>query len=117
MYEIAVNGDREWLNCRNNTQQEIAKWIDLLKTQNGNSSSLRLRKMWHTDVPSIQGPWTPFLLRSPDAQQQTYPSTENSLPLDIPQSATEKLIELFKQQKLEAGSDSGVDLLEQKRAE
>lgn len=106
-----VNGDREWLNCRNNTQQEIAKWIDLLKTQNGNSSSLRLRKMWHTDVPSIQGPWTPFLLRAPDAQQQTYPSKESSQPLDIPQSATEKLIELFKQQQLEAGE------LEKKRAE
>lgn len=72
--------------------------------------------MWHTDVPSIQGPWTPFLLRSPDAHNQTYPSSEISTPLDVPQSATEKLIELFKQQKLEAG-DTGTDVLEAKRAE
>lgn len=111
-----VNGDREWLSCRNSTQAEITKWIELLKTQNGSSSSLRLRKMWHTDVPSIQGPWTPFLLRSPDAHSQAYPSTEASQPFDVPQTATEKLIELFKQQKLEAGA-GGVDVLEQKRAE
>ncbi|XP_023162578.2 39S ribosomal protein L43, mitochondrial [Drosophila hydei] len=111
-----LNGDREWLSCRNSTQDEISKWIDLLKTQNGSSSSLRLRKMWHTDVPSIQGSWTPFLLRSPDANRQTLPSTEASQPFDIPQTATEKLIELFKQQKLEEGN-AGDEILEQKRAE
>ncbi|XP_017868723.1 PREDICTED: 39S ribosomal protein L43, mitochondrial [Drosophila arizonae] len=111
-----LNGDREWLSCRNSTQDEISKWIDLLKTQNGSSSSMRLRKMWHTDVPSIQGPWTPFLLRLPDANNQTLPSKEASQPLDIPQTATEKLIELFKQQKLEEGK-AGDEILEQKRAE
>ncbi|XP_020799203.1 39S ribosomal protein L43, mitochondrial [Drosophila serrata] len=111
-----LNGDREWLNCRNNTQEEISKWIDLLKTQNGSSSSLRLRKMWHTDVPSIQGPWTPFLLRSPETQGQVYPNTEASKPLETPQSATEKLIELFRQQQLEAGEEAH-DLLSKKRAE
>lgn len=84
-----------------------------MKTQNGSSSSLRLRKMWHTDVPSIQGPWTPFLLRSPEAQGQVYPSTEASKPLETPQSATEKLIELFRQQQLEAGEEA----LSKKRAE
>lgn len=72
--------------------------------------------MWHTDVPSIQGPWTPFLLRSPEAQDQKYPSEESSKPLDIPQTATEKLIELFRQQQLEAG-ESANEVLSKKRAE
>ncbi|EDW36060.1 GL16881 [Drosophila persimilis] len=108
-----LNGDREWLSCRNSTQEEITKWVDLLRTQNGSSSSLRLRKMWHTDVPSIQGPWTPFLLRSPEAHGQEYPSVEASKPLDAPQTATEKLIELFRQQK-QLGDE---DVLSQKRAE
>ncbi|XP_033153988.1 39S ribosomal protein L43, mitochondrial [Drosophila mauritiana] len=111
-----LNGEREWMSCRNSTQEEISKWIDLLKTQNGSSSSLRLRKMWHTEVPSIQGPWTPFLLRSPDAQGQAYPSAEASKPLETPQTATEKLIELFRQQQLEAGEEAH-DVLNKKRAE
>ncbi|XP_016946909.1 39S ribosomal protein L43, mitochondrial [Drosophila biarmipes] len=111
-----LNGEREWMSCRNSTQEEISKWIDLLKTQNGSSSSLRLRKMWHTDVPSIQGPWTPFLLRSPDAQGQVYPSEEASKPLETPQTATEKLIELFRQQQLESGKEAH-EVLNKKRAE
>ncbi|XP_016928070.2 large ribosomal subunit protein mL43 [Drosophila suzukii] len=111
-----LNGEREWMSCRNSTQEEISKWIDLLKTQNGSSSSLRLRKMWHTDVPSIQGPWTPFLLRSPDAQGQVYPSEDASKPLETPQTATEKLIELFRQQQLEGGNEAH-EVLNKKRAE
>ncbi|XP_039481800.1 39S ribosomal protein L43, mitochondrial [Drosophila santomea] len=111
-----LNGEREWMSCRNNTQEEISKWIDLLKTQNGNSSSLRLRKMWHTEVPSIQGPWTPFLLRSPETTGQAYPNAEASKPLETPQTATEKLIELFRQQQLEAGEEAH-DALNKKRAE
>ncbi|TMW50614.1 hypothetical protein DOY81_004303 [Sarcophaga bullata] len=94
-----LNGQREWLNCRNSTKEEVLKWIELLKTQNGPSSAMRLRKMWHTDVPSIQGLWTPFLLRSPNHSQLSFPNSELSHPTDIEQSATDKLIELFKEQQ------------------
>lgn len=96
---MLVNGGREWLNCRNSTKEDILKWIELLKTQNGPSSTMRLRKMWHTDVPSIQGAWTPFMLRSPEMNLVTFPSEEYSTPLDIEQSATEKLLELYKEEK------------------
>ncbi|XP_061389432.1 large ribosomal subunit protein mL43 [Musca vetustissima] len=94
-----LNGEREWLNCRNTTKEDILKWIEFLKTQNGPSSSMRLRKMWHTDVPSIQGPWTPFTIRNPEMNLVSFPSTEHSQPLDIEKSATEKLLELYKEQK------------------
>lgn len=110
---FAVNGDRQWVNCRNNTSEEIRKWIELLRGQNGDSSALRLRKMWHTDRPSIQGPWTPFTHRSPELNLVTFPQANLSRPLDVKQSATEKLIELFEQQKLQANSES----LDKSRAE
>lgn len=95
-----VNGDREWHSCRNLGEEEITQWINLMKTQNGSSSSLRLRKMWHTDVPSIQGPWTPFTLKNPANNLVVFPDEESSKPLDVEKSATEKLIELFREQRL-----------------
>ena len=76
--------------------------------------------MWHTDVPSIQGTWTPFMLRSPEANLATYPNDKDGQPLDREQSATEKLIELFKQQKIGANADgdkAADELLQTKRAE
>ncbi|KAM7346024.1 mitochondrial ribosomal protein L43 [Cochliomyia hominivorax] len=94
-----INGESEWLNCRNSSKNDILKWIELLKTQNGPSNSMRLRKMWHTDVPSIQGPWTPFTLRKNDNNLVTYPNADKSRPLDLQPTATEKLIELFKEQQ------------------
>ncbi|XP_037951781.1 39S ribosomal protein L43, mitochondrial-like [Teleopsis dalmanni] len=112
-----LNGDREWLSCRNLNKEEISKWVQLFKTQNGSSSSLRLRKMWHTDVPSIQGPWTPFTLRHPEQNFTSYPNKEASQPLDIEQSATEKLIELFKKQKLADSESTAEKVLTDKRAE
>lgn len=74
----------------------------MLRGQNGDSSALRLRKMWHTDKPSIQGPWTPFTHRNPELNLVVFPKAELSRPLDLEMTATEKLIELFKQQKLDS---------------
>lgn len=96
-----LNGDRHWLCVRNNTEEEIIKWVKLLRCQNGHSSDTRLRKLWHTDVPSIQGAWTPYTYKNPEINTIEFPAEKLSTPLDIEQSATEKLIELFKQQKLE----------------
>ncbi|KAL7723768.1 hypothetical protein ACLKA6_017266 [Drosophila palustris] len=56
-----------------------------------------------------------LFLRSPEAHNHTHSSSEISTPLYVPQSATEKLIEMFKQQKLEAGK-AEADVLESKRA-
>ncbi|XP_037805991.1 39S ribosomal protein L43, mitochondrial [Lucilia sericata] len=112
-----LNGEREWLNCRNSSKDDILKWIELLKTQNGPSSATRLRKMWHTDVPSIQGPWTPFMLRNPENNLVNYPNSELSRPLDIQPSATEKLIELFKEQQKLTDGKSENEFLTSKRAE
>lgn len=67
--------------------------------------------MWHTDKPSIQGCWTPFTHRNPELNLAVFPVEKLSKPLDIEQSATEKLIELFEKQKLNETN------LDNKRAE
>lgn len=97
----AVNGDTHWLTIENHSEQEVAKWVGVLLTQNGNSSALRLRKLWHTDCPSIQGPWTPFTHKNPNLNLIVYPDENLSKPMDVEETATEKLIELFKKQKLQ----------------
>lgn len=97
----AVNGERQWINCQNNSADEIHKWITLLRGQTGDSSTFRLRKQWHTDAPSIQGPWTPFTHKAPALNVVQYPEEQLSRPLDVQPSATEQLIQLYEQQKLE----------------
>lgn len=97
----AVNGERHWLPCDNQQEDQIVKWIELLRTQNEDSGSERLRKLWYTNKPSIQGAWTPYTHRNPELNLAVFPNEKFSRPLDIEESATEKLIELFKKQKLE----------------
>lgn len=100
-----MNGERQWVNCHNNTSAEITKWAELLRGQNGDSSALRLRKMWHTEHPSIQGVWSPFTHQHPQLNQSHFPVEQLSRPLDVQPSATEKLLELFERQKLAGKSD------------
>lgn len=109
-----LNGDRHWLCVRNNTEEEVTKWVNLLRTQNGNSSATRLRKMFHTDVPSIQGPWTPYTHANPALNTTNFPDDGLSKPVDIEQSATEKLLEIYEKQKTHQQQNSQ---LEDKRGE
>lgn len=85
--------------------------MELLKNQNGNSSAVRYRKLFHTDVPSIQGVWTPFTHRNPEFNVATFPDAALSRPVDVEKSATERLIEIFEQQRISSGE------LEERRAE
>lgn len=99
-----MNGERQWISCRNFTSQEIQKWLELMKTQNGEAGAIRYRKMWHTDIPSIQGPWSPWTHKSPELNLVTFPDEASSKALQLEQTATEKLIEMFKQQKISDGN-------------
>lgn len=110
-----LNGDRHWLPVRSFTEEQLTKWIDLMVTQNANTSAVRLRKHWHTDWPSIQGAWTPFTHQHPELTTATFPDPKYSRPIDIEQTATEKLLELFEKQKLEddAGQKSTEKIAQQ----
>ncbi|KAG5858983.1 hypothetical protein JTB14_025410 [Gonioctena quinquepunctata] len=97
---ISVNGDRQWLSCRNFTREETAKWLNLLRTQQRCHEGQRIRKLLKTDHPSIQGPWTPFTFRDPKWNLAKFPNEELSKPDNIGQSSQDELVELFRKQKL-----------------
>lgn len=86
------------MTFHNKTSDEISKWLNLLTLQAGDNEEFRYRKHWHTDVPSIQGPWTPFLHQKPELNGASFPSTELGEMLDKPKTATEQLIELARAQ-------------------
>lgn len=77
--------------------------MNLLRTQSGSHEGIRLRKLWHTDVPSIQGPWTPYTFADPALNLTQFPDPKLSEPLQKPKTATEQLLEMFKEQQKNVG--------------
>ncbi|XP_045483206.1 39S ribosomal protein L43, mitochondrial [Harmonia axyridis] len=94
-----LSGNTQWLGCSMFTKDEIYKWLNLFKTQQGDKEGIRLRKLWHTETPSIQGPWTPYTFRSPKLNLVEYPNEKLSAAYEE-KSATEELLEMFEKQKL-----------------
>lgn len=94
-----LNGETQWMSVNNYTREEIYQWMDLLKTQYHDASSLRLLKLWRTDFPSIQGPWTPFTFKDPSINTAEFPNTELGKRKTLRPSATEELIRLFNEQQ------------------
>lgn len=84
---------------RNNTVEEVSKWFNLLKLQNGDTSAMRYRKHWHTEMPSIQGVWTPFTHRNPPNNLVEFPDTKLGEVLEREKTATEILLELVEERK------------------
>lgn len=84
----------------NKTHEEITKWIEVLRTQQGDVASLRLRKYQYTDHPSIQGPWTPFTFKNPELNTAELPSSKFGANNRLPISATEQLRLMFEKSKL-----------------
>lgn len=102
-----LNGGTQWMDVANYSQDDITKWMELFRTQIHNSAALRLRKLWHTDFPSIQGPWTPFTFRDPKTNLAQFPNKELGKAVKYHPTATEELVELFKAQQL--ADDSRTD--------
>lgn len=61
----------------NYSREDIVKWMELLRTQIHDTPSVRFRKLWHTEFPSIQGPWTPFTFKDPKLNLEHYPNVIN----------------------------------------
>uniref|UniRef100_A0A1L8DRN0 Large ribosomal subunit protein mL43 n=1 Tax=Nyssomyia neivai TaxID=330878 RepID=A0A1L8DRN0_9DIPT len=94
-----LNGEKQWINCINRPHEEIMKWMELLRKQNSDSSAVRWRKLWHTDVPSIQGVWTPFTHRNPQNNLVQFPNESARKPIEWPTSATEILLNMYEKEK------------------
>lgn len=86
----------------NETRDEIRQWLNLLKQQSGDTGPLRYRKHWQTEVPSIQGPWTPFTHKNAPNNLVVFPDVKSGEVLNREQTATEKLLELMEEKQLQA---------------
>ncbi|XP_026318511.1 39S ribosomal protein L43, mitochondrial [Hyposmocoma kahamanoa] len=95
-----LNGERVWMSLHNKTHSEITKWIEVLRTQHGDVSSVRLRKFQHTEYPSVQGPWTPFTFKDSELNVANLPDAKFGVNNRLPISATEQLRIMFEKQKL-----------------
>ncbi|KAK9295931.1 hypothetical protein QLX08_009901 [Tetragonisca angustula] len=94
-----LNGETSWICIANFSRQDIIQWMELLKTQYHDGPALRLLKLWHTDFPSIQGPWTPFTFKNPPLNQIKFPDKKIGEALKFKPTATEELITLFEEQQ------------------
>ena len=57
---LSVNGNSKVVSVKNLTTKEIADHVSILRTSSGIKVT-KLKKPWHTDNPTIQGNWNPFL--------------------------------------------------------
>ncbi|XP_023952064.1 39S ribosomal protein L43, mitochondrial [Bicyclus anynana] len=95
-----LNGDRVWMSLHQKSHSEITKWIEVLRTQQGDVSATRLRKYQFTDHPSIQGPWTPFTFKDPELNVAQLPDPKFGANDRLPMTATDKLRIMFEKQKI-----------------
>lgn len=88
------------MSVRNKTQEEIVQWVNLIKLQNGDTGTVRYRKHWQTEMPSIQGPWTPFTHTNPPNNLVQFPDEELGEVLHKEKSATDVLLEMMKNNQI-----------------
>lgn len=58
------------MDVKNKTPEEIEEWVERLRNESGVKVE-KIRKFWHTENPSIQGTWTPFLNKPPSLRHST----------------------------------------------
>jgi large subunit ribosomal protein L43 len=93
-----LNGARQWIPLSNCDRSHVNWWIYSLLTQQGDPQWRLLKKM-HTDVPSVQGVWTPFTNKPMDRTIRTYPDKELT-DMEYPaMTATEQIRELFQEEQ------------------
>ncbi|KAG7190353.1 hypothetical protein KM043_006465 [Ampulex compressa] len=98
-----LNGESHWMEVGKYTREDIIKWMELVRTQFHDGSKMRLRKLWHTEFPSIQGPWTPFTFKESSLNHATFPNEKLAAAIQEQPTATEEVLRLYKaQQELEA---------------
>lgn len=56
-----LNGNSQVVPVHNLSVEEVADFVSRLRTSSSGTKSTKLKKYWHTDRPSIQGNWSPFL--------------------------------------------------------
>jgi len=89
-----LNGHREWMSLHQMPTMEIRKWVESYRTRAG-YPEMHYRSYLSTQIPSIQGVWTPFTHKPINRNLLRYPEDAlNVNPLDSP-SATEIVSKLY----------------------
>ncbi|OWF49521.1 39S ribosomal protein L43, mitochondrial-like [Mizuhopecten yessoensis] len=101
-----LNGNTQTFNVSSLPKEDICKWVEAMRTRSG-VEVMRIRKTWHTDTPSIQGPWHPFLFKDPVNNTTSFP--EPSLySVQAGESASDRLLqraEKLRQEQTAVASD------------
>ncbi|XP_073236229.1 large ribosomal subunit protein mL43-like [Porites lutea] len=63
-----INGNSKIVEVKNKTPEEIKEWVERLRNESGVKVQ-KIRQFWHTENPSIQGTWTPFLNKPPSLRR------------------------------------------------
>ena len=87
----AVNGRREVISMGKQSAEEICKWLEHLRTRSG-VQIVNLARPWHTDTPSIQGVWHPFLNKNPSLATTSFPAPDLYRAVAEEQSATQVVL-------------------------
>lgn len=67
---VLVNGNSKIVEVKNKTPEEVKEWVERLRNESGVKLQ-KIRQFWHTENPSIQGTWTPFLNKPPSLRRST----------------------------------------------
>jgi large subunit ribosomal protein L43 len=90
-----LNGMSHWMSAKNFGSVEIMWWLDFLRTRSGYELS-QLLSPNNVSLPSIQGPWNPFLNRPTILNISKFPNPERGEHIYDQPSATQQLIEIAK---------------------
>lgn len=61
------------MSVSNFTRDELSLWLNHFITRVG-VQTIRYRRLWYTECPSIQGVWSPFTNRDPAMNIATFPN-------------------------------------------
>jgi large subunit ribosomal protein L43 len=102
-----LNGTSHWCNLRLFTHQQVKQWVHYYVNRSGDQIK-RYRKMIHTDHPSVQGHWTPFLYLPGELNVTEFPNADRGAFVPEVLSASEQLLRQQRQGQL-----SNVHILEE----
>lgn len=102
-----LNGESDYKSFPRNSREEIVKWVEYMRNRSGFPIA-RFIKHIHTDNPSIQGPWTPYMNKPSYLNVTTFPDQHRSEIKSFFPSATEQLLELAKTYGTDEKTESNV---------
>ncbi|XP_054153043.1 39S ribosomal protein L43, mitochondrial-like [Oppia nitens] len=88
-----MNGMNHWMSVKKFSAVELGWWVDFLKNRSGYELAQHLSP--HTSIlPSVQGPWNPFINRPTHLNIQQFPNQERGQFVEPKPSATQQLIDM-----------------------